>query len=92
MSELVDGGQDTTTAANRVAASLRKSGSSDYKNIKSETVKKWREHLMEGPGPGAPREALGFFQMPIPELGDITSKQRGEELLRLLTKNIINLG
>jgi hypothetical protein len=87
LDELVAAGDNLEDASKRVAGILKKSGREDMKDVTSETVVKWREHLREArkPGPGAPENALKHFnEVPWPGL---SPRKRGEALLKALKQN-----
>ena len=85
LEELVAAGDSPKEAAKRVAGALKKSGREDMKDSTPETVIKWREHLREGPGPGAPENALKHFNEPL--WPGLSHRKKGEGLLIALKKN-----
>ena len=82
LAELVDSGEPVKQASDRVASAVRK-GRKDMRNVTGETVKNWRERLMEGPR-GAQDDAWKHYMESLPPEAGSTSKMRGEYLLKVL--------
>ena len=77
MSELMDGGDSEDDAARQVAGALGG-------KMRPATVRNWRARLNQGPGPGAPQEAIDHFKAPLPSWPDSTPTMRGKRLLEIL--------
>jgi hypothetical protein len=75
MSLLMDGGIREDAAALRVARAI---------GIESRTVRNWRNRLKEGPGPGAPQEAVRHYKEALPPWPGSTPIQQAERVLELL--------
>jgi hypothetical protein len=82
LDELVDSGEPVKQASDRVAKAVRK-GRKDMHDVTGETVKNWRERLMEGPR-GAQDDAWKHYREALPPETGSTSKMRGETLLKSL--------
>jgi hypothetical protein len=76
MSLLMEGGESEDSAAREVARELGIK--------KAATVKNWRTRLSQGPGPGAPRDALELFNTPLEPWPGSTPKMRGKRILELM--------
>jgi len=84
MTALIEGGTPLPEAAQKVATALRGDGRRGLRNVRAETVTNWREKIMQGEGPGAPRAAVWTYHKPLaPDMGD-TPLARADALLRSL--------
>jgi hypothetical protein len=91
LAELVDGGMPVRDAAQRVARAL-KTGRKDMGDVTPETIINWRERIEQGPGPGAPEDAIRSFLEPLPpSMGD-TPLKRGNNLVKVLKERSAMLG
>jgi hypothetical protein len=90
LDELVGAGEGLKLASNRVAKAVRL-GCKGAGDVTGQTIRNWRSRLRESTGqdpagPGASKEAWKHFVAPLPPgLGD-TSRQRGENLLKILER------
>ncbi|MDR3428098.1 hypothetical protein [Silvimonas sp.] len=85
MNELMEGGQASDEAAQKVARAMKAGKAAGHSKASYQTVKNWRARCMEGPGPNISPEALKNFQEPLPPHIGASPKERGEFLLNALS-------